>query len=412
MSAIIQEQGNDDDGDGNGYTTYASTRPVFDGTSQKISYSFKPAHANRKVKVIFQFGNEVDGQNDGTQVKIRNVRLRNLSAPSTMTVYVAGTCLDSGNVGHAGYWKNGTWTPLPGLGAGLESTASSICVSGSDIYVGGACADSGGVLLPGYWKNGTWTPLAPASAGRDSNVYCIQASGGKLYAVGFGQNASDVQVPLCWEDGSLSVLPVLAAGHDAGAAKLAFMGNEVIVMGFADNAGDVTVPVYWRNGSLNTLPVLDAARASQPLGVAVNGADLYFCGYSQDSGGVYVPGFWMNGTWTGLVPPVAGNAGAVNIGFSGGERIIVGAYGGAIAVSGAWRGAVWEGYGSPSGMTSDTIHDSGMFIIGSDVYGGTNRYSGSGRYETGYYVNGCWVECPAPDNSRANWAYCVAVTSP
>jgi uncharacterized repeat protein (TIGR02543 family) len=412
MNVIIQEQGTDGNHNGQNYDTYATQNVDFNGSMQAFSTAFKSRDANGRLKVIFRMGNHDAKNNDGTQVKIRNVRLRNLSAPSTMTVYVAGTCLASDNGRRAGYWRNGSWTPLPGIGAGLESTAGSVCVSGSDLYVGGACADSGGVIVPGYWKNGVWTPLPPASAGRESLVYCIQASGGKLYAAGYGQNASGVQVPLYWEDGALSVLPVVAEGHGAVAMKIAFMGSDVIVSGSGKDSGDVTGPVYWRNKTLHPLPVLDAARASQPLGVAVNGADLYFCGYSQDSGGTYVPGFWMNGSWTGLVPPVAGNAGAVNIGFSGTDRIIVGAYGGSSSVAGAWRGASWESYGFPAGMTSDTIHDSGMVVHGSDVYGGTNQYSLTGRYETGYYVNGCWVECPAPDNTRANWAYGIAVTSP
>jgi hypothetical protein len=79
-------------------------------------------------------------------------------------VYAAGYSNDSSDKSVPGYWKNGTWVPLPRLSANA-SLVYSLVLFGNDVYAGGYSNNSNGGPVPGYWKNGTWVPLPELSSG-------------------------------------------------------------------------------------------------------------------------------------------------------------------------------------------------------------------------------------------------------
>ncbi len=193
-------------------------------------------------------------------------------------VHISGTVFANSPDSVAVRWKNGSGSVLGG--GSVISTASGICVKGSNVFVAGW---EGGAR---YWKNG-----AAFGLGSDTGAAGVEAVAvtdtGDVLAAGYTVNAGGAQVATLWRNGE----PVaLTDGvHPGSALALAVAGTDVYAAGYVQ-VGWTRVPVYWKNGTQTTLPVAQG-RSAEACGIAPYGSDLYVVGNAGSNAVL-----WKNGS--------------------------------------------------------------------------------------------------------------------
>jgi hypothetical protein len=231
---------------------------------------------------------------------------------SSGTLYIRGAVwsTSSGNPVICGFWKGGSWTPLPMLTAtNGDSNETIIIDSSGNVYFSGSLTISG-VQVPVYWENGgtpvqvsltsvsgaiyggTVTGVVPTpyassltillgindssnyptpaymvgstitavSTGGTSNGEAWWASlspSGVLYSTGmlgtWASNSSSQ--PACWTNWSICTLPTPSGQPYGSAGGAQFLGSDVYIDGNTMGSNGIGSAVYWKNGVLNVLPV-------------------------------------------------------------------------------------------------------------------------------------------------------------
>ncbi len=193
-------------------------------------------------------------------------------------IHICGTVGTDATRNLAVHWKNGSGSALGG--GSVFSTASGICVKGSNVFVAGW---EGGAR---YWKNGVAFGLGSDTAAGGVAAVAVMDTGDVL-AAGYTVTAAGAHVATLWRNGE----PVaLTDGvHPGVALALAVAGPDVYAAGYVQ-VGRTHVPVYWKNGTQTTLPVSQGLSA-QACGIAPYGTDLYVIGNMDDTAVL-----WKNGS--------------------------------------------------------------------------------------------------------------------
>ena len=260
---------------------------------------------------------------NGTWVNLPGVGQVNSLVVSGNNIYCLGNVPVSGV---PGYWLNGAWVGLTLPSGSINGAVSSIVVLGGDVYAGGYSAiwaiPPGSTLftavpLPGYWLNGTWVALS-ASEGEvgdmavsGSNVYWLPEGQGSIAVSG-----STVYTATPGPGANATVNGLYYALKGIGYAEcIAVSGIDFYVGGFA--GGVPSAPLYWLNGEQVSLPLPSGAWSGQVFSIVVNGGNVYAGGNisSVYIGGIYYdgpfPGYWLNGTWVPLTLPPDSTGGSI-----------------------------------------------------------------------------------------------------
>lgn len=220
--------------------------------------------------------------------------------------------------GRGGIWRNGSFSPLPGLNSSDLVIPQSIWVAGADIYVAGLNRVTG--LL---WKNGLPDTLRRPILlpGVETRFAGIEGSGSDLVVVGtVSDSDEDLMNAVVWFNGIPTILDTLASYPYGVGNDVAIDAGVIYVAGTLYDRRPIGLalsrPAVWRNGKLKALASTGVANA-----ICVDNGDVYVAGRELS-----FPVYWKNEeeAYPLMLPPKYSSGTATDIVVKGNDVYVVG----------------------------------------------------------------------------------------
>jgi hypothetical protein len=258
-----------------------------------------------------------------------------------LDVYIAGTVSTEGT-----YWKNGIPTTLSKPVGGIDSSADTIFVTGSDVYVGGWVGFTTNNYTPVLWKNNVPTILANSGGSADS----VFVSGSDVYVAGHTYTNSNTKTTaILWKNG----VPITLATW--GNASSVFVSGSNVFVVYQDH--NANIGKLWKNGVSTSLASPPYYYTPVGSDIYVNGSDVYISGYAYPSptSSNPVPVLWKNN-----VPTILANGGVAHCVYVSGSDVYVG---GVEYISGTKIGKIWK-----NGVGTTLPSDSDIYAEPRDIF--------------------------------------------
>lgn len=246
---------------------------------------------------------------------------------SESTVAVAGYYRNDDEDYYTAFqWVNGTVTDLSD--GNDDAYPTKVFVDGSDVYVAGVNYTPT-AYEAGYWINGTWTPLTTDDDGIAVDAKDITVVDGSVYAAGNDYTGGNgYRIPVTWTDGAKDTL-ILPTGtpepvDDAVAWGIATDGNTVYAVGEAQQAvGSDKYAVLWEDGSPT---VLNQSGTALAYASAVDAGVVHAVGYVDDNGSRAVHWTISGETVTETKLEESAPSGAYDIHITAGGSVYIAGY--------------------------------------------------------------------------------------
>ncbi len=358
-------------------------------------------------------GHGCDEYNGSNSSAASITALAGLQESGRTVVYAGGSFLSLGGdaINRIARWDGTQWSSLgTGLGTSPGDFVSAICAYSGDVYAAGHFTGQGSVLR---WDGSRWTPARSSGTAYALAVY-DDGSGPALYvALGWLQR---------WNGSEWSVVP--GSPGDLITSLAVFQG-QLVAGGYFTSAGGLPASgvaawdgTSWRSLGSGVSPEIFCGcwqtcdPYPQVLALAAydddSGPSLIVAGMFRTAGGLPANGLarWDGASWS-----VFGSGLAIGPGASCARAYALGAYNGALFVSGdfdsvngvsarglaRWRNGAWSSLGSglewyaggrPAAYAfanGPVEGQSALMVAGTFVRAGNRASSGIGA----------WVECPA-----------------
>jgi hypothetical protein len=294
--------------------------------------------------------------------------------------------------------KNGVPIALK-IPVGFEATVLSTAVSGNDIYNAGFVVDSNNVPHVVYWKNGKPTLPKSGILPPDGKAYAVAVDENNVYLAGFVNKTFSGPFAAWWKNG---VLIKLTDGKKPSAVHaVTISGNDVYLAGSEGNTA-----VYLKNGIPAILPGGTVASS-----IAVSEGNTFIAGARTVSGGKLTAGeifkaaatslkeqlttdifdlmidncekalYWKNGVPSELADSTA----ASSIAVYNGDVYIAGNQG---KIAKYWKNGV------PTVLTNGAYDAfaASVAVFNDDVYVAGMEKNSNNKYVAKYWINGRPVE--------------------